>query len=130
MKQSNIFLKKRELKQVEEALKGASDILAEEVSEKAPLRAYLRDYLMTEGLFVSKIKDEHPEGSTKFEMYRNFQAKVKDIAPHNMLALLRGETEKILQLELSFDEDTVLSYLESKKFGLKFQEFGLSTRNA
>lgn len=103
------------IKTVEEALKGASDILAEEVSEKAPLRAYLRDYLMTEGLFVSKIKDEHPEGSTKFEMYRNFQAKVKDIAPHNMLALLRGETEKVLHLELSFDEDTVLSYLESEE---------------
>jgi len=107
------------VKTVEEALKGASDILAEEVSEKAPLRAYLRDYLMTEGLFVSKIKDEHPEGSTKFEMYRNFQAKVKDIAPHNMLALLRGETEKILQLELSFDEDTVLSYLESEEIRSK-----------
>ena len=107
------------VKTVEEALKGASDILAEEVSEKAPLRAYLRDYLMTEGLFVSKIKDEHPEGSTKFEMYRNFQAKVKDIAPHNMLALLRGETEKILQLELSFDEDIVLSYLESEEIRSK-----------
>ena len=107
------------IKTVEEALKGASDILAEEVSEKAPLRAYLRDYLMTEGLFVSKIKDEHPEGSTKFEMYRNFQAKVKDIAPHNMLALLRGETEKILHLELSFDEDTVLSYLESEEIRSK-----------
>jgi uncharacterized protein len=107
------------IKTVEEALKGASDILAEEVSEKAPLRAYLRDYLMTEGLFVSKIKDEHPEGSTKFEMYRNFQAKVKDIAPHNMLALLRGETEKILHLELSFDEDIVLSYLESEEIRSK-----------
>ena len=107
------------IKTVEEALKGASDILAEEVSEKAPLRAYLRDYLMTEGLFVSKIKDEHPEGSTKFEMYRNFQAKVKDIAPHNMLALLRGETEKVLHLELSFDEDTVLSYLESEEIRSK-----------
>ena len=107
------------VKTVEEALKGASDILAEEVSEKAPLRAYLRDYLMTEGLFVSKIKDEHLEGSTKFEMYRNFQAKVKDIAPHNMLAVLRGETEKILQLELSFDEDIVLSYLESEEIRSK-----------
>jgi uncharacterized protein len=93
--------------------------LAEEVSEKAPLRAYLRDYLMKEGLFVSRIKDEHPEGSTKYEMYRNFQVKVKDIAPHNMLALLRGETEDVLNLELSFDEDTVLSYLESEEIRSK-----------
>jgi uncharacterized protein len=107
------------VKTVEDALKGAADILAEEVSEKAPLRAYLRDYLMQDGLFVSRIKNEHPEGSTKFEMYRNFQVKVKDIAPHNMLALLRGETEDVLNLELSFDEDTVLSYLESEEIRSK-----------
>lgn len=104
---------------VEEALKGASDILAESVAETAYLRAYLRDYFMKDGLFVSKIKDEHPEGSTKFEMYRNFQIKVKDIAPHNMLALLRGETEDILNLELAFDEDIVLAYLESEAIKTK-----------
>src|SRR4028118_2191348 len=92
------------VKTVEDALKGASDILAEEVSEKAKLRAYLREYLMQEGGFVSRIKDDYPEGSTKYEMYRKFQAKVKDIAPHNMLALLRGEDEGVLNLELSFDE--------------------------
>ncbi|HEY9605458.1 MAG TPA: Tex family protein, partial [Allocoleopsis sp.] len=100
-------------------LKGASDILAEEVSEKAHLRAYLRDYLMQNGLFVSRIKDERPEGSTKYEMYRNFQAKAKDIAPHNMLALLRGETEGVLNLDLSFDEDAVQSYLESEEIRTK-----------
>lgn len=107
------------VKTVEEALKGASDILAESVSETAHLRASLREYLITDGLFVSKIKDEHPEGSTKFEMYRNFQVKVKHIAPHNMLALLRGETENVLNLELTFDEDTVLSYLESEEIRTK-----------
>ncbi|MDP8964793.1 MAG: RNA-binding transcriptional accessory protein [Cyanobacteriota bacterium] len=116
---ANYISEEKGVKTVEDALKGAADILAEEVSEKAPLRAYLRDYLMQEGLFVSRIKDEHPEGSTKFEMYRNFQVKVKDIAPHNMLALLRGETEDVLNLELSFDEDTVLSYLESEEIRTK-----------
>ena len=109
----------KQVKTVEDALKGASDILAEEVSEKAELRAYLREYLIKEGLFVSRIKDDHPEGSTKFEMYRNFQVKVKDIAPHNMLALLRGETEEVLNLELSFDEEVVLSYLESEEIHTK-----------
>ena len=103
------------VKTAEEALKGASDILAEEVSEKAELRAYLRDYLMHNGIFVSQIKDDYPEGSTKFEMYRNFQVKTKDIASHNMLALFRGETEGILNLDLSFDEDVVQSYLESEE---------------
>jgi uncharacterized protein len=107
------------VKNKEEALKGAADILAEEVSEKAQLRAYLRDYLMQNGVFVSRIKDDYPEGSTKFEMYRNFQAKAKDIAPHNMLALFRGENEGVLNLDLSFDEDMVQSYLESEEIRTK-----------
>ena len=104
---------------VEEALKGAADILAEEVSEKAQLRAYLRDYLMETGVFSSRIKDDRPEGTTKFEMYRNFQIRAKNIAPHNMLALCRGETEGVLSFNLSFDEDAVTSYLESKEIQTK-----------
>jgi uncharacterized protein len=102
------------LKTPEEALKGASDILAEEVAEKSELRAYLRDFFLETGLFVSKIKDDYPEGTTKFEMYRNYQIKVKNIAPHNMLALCRGETEGILNFDITFDEDIVLGYLESQ----------------
>ena len=98
----------------EEALKGAADILAEAIADRADLRAYLREFLMKSGVFVSKIKPDFPEGSTKFEMYRNFQATTKAIAPHNLLALLRGETEEVLTLELSFDEAVVQNYLESQ----------------
>ncbi|MEH2377338.1 MAG: Tex family protein [Nostoc sp.] len=107
------------VKTAEEALKGAADILAEEVAEKAEFRAYIRDYLLEEGVFVSRIKDDYPEGTTKFEMYRNYQIRVKNIAPHNMLALCRGETEKILSFEIAFDEDTILYYLESKEIKSK-----------
>ncbi|QLE43462.1 RNA-binding transcriptional accessory protein [Nostoc sp. C052] len=107
------------VKTAEEALKGAADILAEEIAEKAELRAYIRDYLLEEGVFVSRIKDDYPEGTTKFEMYRNYQIKVKNIAPHNMLALCRGETEKILSFEIAFDEDTLLYYLESQEIKTK-----------
>jgi len=109
------------VKTAEEALKGAADILAEEVAEKAELRAYIRDYLLEEGVFVSRIKDDYPEGTTKFEMYRNYQIRVKNIAPHNMLALCRGETEKVLNFEIAFDDDTVLYYLESKEIKTKVQ---------
>ncbi|MBW4524115.1 MAG: RNA-binding transcriptional accessory protein [Phormidium tanganyikae FI6-MK23] len=103
-----------EVKTTSEALQGASDILAEEVSEKAELRSYLREFLFDTGVFVSRIKGEHPEGTTKFEMYRSYQAKVKTIAPHNLLALYRGESEGILSFELTFDEDAVHQYLESE----------------
>ncbi|BAY36686.1 RNA binding S1 [Nostoc sp. NIES-2111] len=103
----------------EEALKGAADILAEEVAEKADLRAYIRDYLLEDGVFVSRIKDEYAEGTTKFEMYRNYQAKVKNIAPHNLLALCRGEAEGILSFDIAFEEDLILSYLESQEIKTK-----------
>ncbi|MBE9004466.1 RNA-binding transcriptional accessory protein [Fortiea sp. LEGE XX443] len=103
----------------DEALKGAADILAEEVAEKANLRAYIRDYLLEDGLFVSRIKDDYLEGTTKFEMYRNYQIKIKNIAPHNLLALCRGETEGILKFDVAFEEDLVLSYLESQEIKTK-----------
>jgi uncharacterized protein len=99
----------------EEALLGASDILAEEVSEKAELRRHLRDYLLNEGVFVSRIREEFPAGTTKFEMYRDYKARVKDIAPHNMLALRRGETEGVLTFTVEFDAVVVSSYLESQE---------------
>jgi len=104
------------VKTVAEALKGAADILAEAVAEKADFRAYLRSYLLQSGYFASKIKaDDYPEGTTKFEMYREFQIAMKEIAPHNLLALLRGQSEKILKLELTFDETAVLNYLEKQE---------------
>jgi protein Tex len=99
----------------EEALQGASDILAEEVSEKAELRQHLRDYLMNEGIFTSQIKEEYPAGTTKFEMYRDYKVRVKEIAPHNMLALRRGETEGFLTFTIEFDPVVVSSYLQSQE---------------
>ncbi len=99
----------------EEALQGASDILAEEISEKADLRQHLRDYMMNEGFFTSRIKDEYPAGTTKFEMYREYGARVKEIAPHNMLALRRGEAEGILAFTIDFDPAVVSAYLASQE---------------
>ncbi|CDN13973.1 Transcription accessory protein (S1 RNA-binding domain) [Richelia intracellularis] len=107
------------VKTVEDALKCAADILAEEVAEKAELRVYLREYLLREGIFVSRIKDDYPEGTTKFEIYRDYENKVRNIAPHNLLALCRGEKEGILSFEIAFDEDVVLSYLKSKEIRTK-----------
>jgi protein Tex len=103
------------VKTVAEALQGASDILAESVAERAEIRAYLREFFLKQGQFVTKISErKHPEGSTKFELYRNYQAKVSTIASHNLLAIYRGEDEGIIQCELAFDADRVQSYLLSQ----------------
>ncbi|MFZ1731812.1 MAG: Tex family protein [Bacteroidota bacterium] len=103
------------VKSVQEALAGASDILAEEVSEKAELRAHVRSFMAEQGLFRSRVKDEFPEGSTKYEMYRDWSAPVRDIPAHNMLALRRGETEGVLFFDLEFEQEQVVGWLEGKE---------------
>ena len=110
------------VKNIEDAIQGASDILAEAVAEKAESRAYIREYFLNSGCFTSKIKDDCPEGTTKFEMYRNFRVNVKDIAPHNILALLRGETEEVLSLDLDFDREFILSYLADSEIRTRVKE--------
>lgn len=102
----------KEVNTAEEALQGAADIIAEQIADRAEFRAYLRDYLFNNGVFVSKIKKDHPEGSTKYEMYRNYQYAVRKIPPHNILALYRGEAEKILTVDIEFDTAAVLEELE------------------
>ena len=104
----------KSVQDAEAALKGASDILAEEIAENADYRAYLRDYFSREGVFVTKVKDEFQEGSTKFEMYRNYSCKVSDIKPHNMLAIRRGESEGVLNFTLEFEADVVEAYLKKQ----------------
>lgn len=99
------------VKSAQEALQGASDILAEQVAEQATIRAYLREQFLKQGVLTSRIKPDYPEGTTKYEMYRVYQNSLTAIAPHNFLALLRGEREGILKLELEVDEADILAYL-------------------
>lgn len=99
---------------VEEALQGAADILAEQVAERADLRRYVRDQLLKQGQISASIKKDHPEGSTKYEMYRAYQAPVRSIASHNLLALLRGEREGVLKVSLDLEADPILNALAKR----------------
>lgn len=98
----------------EEAIAGASDIIAEEIAENADLRHWLREFFLNHGFFVSKIKPEFAEGTTKYENYREYKKEVALIPPHAMLALRRGETEEVLELGFEFDEEHVLNYFSDK----------------
>lgn len=102
-----------------QALSGAADILAEQVADNAEIRAYLRDYFFKRGVFVSQIKEDHPEGSTKYEMYRDYNYGVSKIPPHNVLALYRGEAEGVLAVDIAFDESAVMAYLEQREISTK-----------
>jgi protein Tex len=105
-----------------DALKGAADILAEAIADKAELRAYLRKQIFQTGLFASRIKGDHPEGSTKYEMYRQFTAKIPQIASHNLLAIYRGESEDILQVEIEFEGDRLLGDMEEGEIYTRIPE--------
>ncbi|MCX6147396.1 MAG: RNA-binding transcriptional accessory protein, partial [Candidatus Kapabacteria bacterium] len=104
-----------EVKSIIEALSGASDILAEELSEVVDLRNWVREFIGKNGIFVTKIKPEFEVGSTKFEMYRDFQVQISKVAPHQMLAMRRAEGEKILSIDLKFEEDDILNFIEKKQ---------------
>lgn len=110
------------VKSADDALKGASDILAEEVADTAEIRAWFRDYLLKTGVFKSQVKKDFPEGTTKYEMYRDYQNPVKAIAPHNLLALFRGEAEGVLHFEIAFELDEVLAYLEARELHSSISE--------
>lgn len=97
---------------IDEAIQGAMDILAEGVAERAELRARVQGEVERSGRFQSHIKADFPEGSTKFELYRNYEVKLTKIAPHNLLALLRGEREGVVEFNLVFDEEAVLEELQ------------------
>lgn len=97
----------------EKALQGACDILAEQLSDYAEIRKRLRSLALREGLFVSTVKKPYAMQKTKFQMYYDFREKVDRIASHRMLAMLRGEKEKILNLKLEVPTDESLALLES-----------------
>jgi uncharacterized protein len=103
-----------ELATAGEALQGAADILAEQVAERADLRQYVRNQLVKQGQITAAIKKDFPEGTTKFEMYRDYQNPLRSIASHNFLALLRGEREGILKIGLEVEEEAILQRLEKR----------------
>lgn len=96
----------------EEALQGAMDIIAESISDNADYRKDIRETTMREGVIASTAKD--PEATSVYEMYYAFEEPVKKIAGHRILALNRGEAEKMLTVKVVAPVDKILLYLEKK----------------
>ena len=100
------------VKTEEEALEGAKDILAEDISDEADYRTYIRKITIEEGSVLSQAKDL--EAESVYEMYYNFEEPVKKIAGHRILALNRGEKEKVLTVKISAPEEKILRYLKKQ----------------
>ncbi|CEK32212.1 RNA-binding protein [[Clostridium] sordellii] len=98
----------KEVNSQEDALKGAKDIIAEIVSEDAKLRKYIRELALKEGVINSKsTKDE----KSVYDMYYDYSEGVKNMAPHRVLAINRGEKEEFLKVKLEINNDKVVNYI-------------------
>ncbi len=102
----------KEVRTVEEAIAGAMDIIAEDISDEAEYRSYIREVTMKEGTLSSTAKDEKQE--SVYEMYYNFEEGLAKLAGHRILAINRGENEKILTVKVVAPEERILRYLEKK----------------
>jgi len=96
------------------AINGALDILAEEVADNATYRQYLRSKLEAEGVMISKVRKDFEGKETKFSNYYDFSEPVSKIPSHRMLALRRGEKEKILRLSIEVEDSEFISYLQNQ----------------
>ena len=102
----------KEVATVAEALQGAKDIIAEMISDEAEHRLYIRNATTEEGIITSTAKDE--KAQSVYEMYYNFEEPVKKIAGHRVLALNRGEAEKVLTVKVNAPVERIIRYLETK----------------
>ena len=96
----------------QDAIAGACDIIAETISDDADYRTYIRSQTFKEGMITSSAKDE--EAESVYEMYYNYTEKISKTADHRILALNRGEAEKILSVKIESPEDRIILYLEKK----------------
>ena len=103
-----------------DALQGAKDIIAEEISDNADYRTYIRKATFDEGVITSKAKDEKVQ--SVYEMYYDYEEPVSKIVGHRVLALNRGEAEKMLTVKVNAPTDRILTYLE-KQVIVKDNEF-------
>ena len=97
---------------IEEAIQGAEDIIAEGIADRADFRTYIRKYTWNHGTIISVAKDE--KQSSVYDMYYDFEEGVAKIPGYRILAINRGEKEKILTAKIQVEEERILGYLEKK----------------
>ncbi len=102
------------VKSVQDAITGASYIIAENISDDAKIRKYIRTFLEKEAILKTKVKKNNPDESHVYEMYYDYNERIKGIKPHRVLAINRAEKEKVITVTFDFNKDYLISYLEKK----------------
>lgn len=102
------------VKTSEEAIMGASFIIAEWVSDNAAYRKWIRRFTFNEGVLKTKLKKNAIDENKVYDMYYDFEERVKYAKPYRVMAINRAEKEKVISVSLEIDKDKIISYLESK----------------
>ena len=105
---------KDNVKSIDEAITGAKYIIAEVISDNAKYRGIIRENTYNYGIIKSKIKKNAEDKNKTYEMYYDYSERVKYIKPHRILALNRGEKEKILSVSIDYEVDRVLNFLNKR----------------
>ena len=108
----NYISEEKGVSTVQEAIQGAKDILAEMISDRAEYRTYIRKATMDQGTIVSAAKDNTVQ--SVYEMYYDHEEPLRKTAGHRILALNRGEKEKILTVKITAPREQILRYLEKQ----------------
>ena len=102
------------VKDVEIATEGASYIIAEWISDNASYRKWIRNNMINRGIIKTKKKKNSEDNEGTYEMYYDYEEKIKFIKPHRVLAINRGEKDGVLSVNICVDDDYIISYLEGK----------------
>ncbi len=102
------------IKTKEDAITGAKYIISEWISDNAYYRKWIRNYIYRNGIIKSSLKKNALDDDKKYDMYYQFSEQIKYIKPHRVLAINRGENEKILNVAIEIDDKEIINYLESK----------------
>lgn len=98
----------------DEAIQGALDIVAEQISDEASYRQWIRTTTVKDGIIVTSVKDPEKDEKNIYEMYYEYTEAVKRIVPHRILAMNRGEKDGILKVSIDAPTDRILSYLHKQ----------------
>ncbi|MFP4547114.1 MAG: Tex family protein [Fidelibacterota bacterium] len=104
----------KEVNSPEEALQGAEDIIAEMVSDDADNRQFIRDFTWKKGLLETGVRKKQAEEDSVYEMYYDYSEKLSTLPSHRILAINRGEKQKILRAKVIIDTDPIIRFLEQK----------------
>lgn len=101
----------KEIKTPEQAISMAMDILAEEISEEADYRTYIRELTFKKGSIATSVKDKEKDEKSVYEMYYDFSEEIKKLPGHRILAINRGEKEKVLTVKMEAPEEEIIGWM-------------------